>query len=51
MKLLILIAHLETGLDKGTLFKWNDYDWIILKKMFRPDQPGFNGIAIVVLDF
>lgn len=40
-----IIAHLETGLDKGTLFKWNDYDWIILKKMFRPDQPGFNGIA------
>lgn len=40
-----VIAHLETGLDKGTLFRWNDYDWIILKKMFRPDQPGFNGIA------
>lgn len=40
-----IIAPLEVGLEKGTLFKWDDNDWIVLKKMFRPDQPGFNGIA------
>ena len=40
-----VIAPLEVGLDKGVLFKWDDNDWILLKKMFRPDQPGFNGIA------
>lgn len=40
-----IIAPLEVGLDKGTIFKWDGYDWIVLKKMFRPDQPGFNGIA------
>ena len=40
-----VIAPLEIGLDKGTVFKWDDNEWIILKKMFRPDQPGFNGIA------
>ena len=40
-----IIAHLETGIDKGTVFKWDGSEWIVLKKMFRPDQPGFNGIA------
>ena len=40
-----IIAPLSVGLEKGTLFKWDDNDWILLKKMFRPDQPGFNGIA------
>lgn len=40
-----VIAPLEIGLDKGIIFKWDNNDWIILKKMFRPDQPGFNGIA------
>ncbi len=40
-----IIAPLNVGLDKGVLFKWNDEKWLVLKKMFRPDQPGFNGIA------
>ena len=40
-----IIAPLNVGLDKGVLFRWDDNDWILLKKMFRPDQPGFNGIA------
>lgn len=40
-----IIAPLEVGLEKGTLFNWESNDWIVLKKMFRPDQPGFNGIA------
>lgn len=40
-----VIAPLEVGLDKGTIFRWDGYDWIVLKKMFRPEQPGFNGIA------
>lgn len=40
-----VIAPLDVGLEKGVLFKWDDNDWIVLKKMFRPDQPGFNGIA------
>lgn len=40
-----VIAHLDVGLEKGVLFRWDDNDWIVLKKMFRPDQPGFNGIA------
>lgn len=40
-----VIAPLEIGLDKGTVFDWDNNEWIILKKMFRPDQPGFNGIA------
>lgn len=40
-----VIAHNEVGLDKGSLFKWNDEYWIILQKMFRPEQPGFNGNA------
>lgn len=40
-----VIAPLDVELDKGVLFKWNDDNWLVLKKMFRPDQPGFNGIA------
>lgn len=40
-----VIAPLSVGLDKGVLFKWDENFWILLKKMFRPDQPGFNGIA------
>lgn len=40
-----IIAHLSAGLEKGTLFKWQDNNWLMLKQMFRPDQPGFNGIA------
>lgn len=46
-----VIAPLEVGLDKGTLFKWDGNDWILLKKMFRPDQPGFNGIAYRCNDY
>lgn len=40
-----IIAKLEVGLDKGTIFNWDNNEWIVLKKMFRPEQPGFNGIA------
>lgn len=40
-----IIAHLDAGLEKGTLFRWQDNNWLMLKQMFRPDQPGFNGIA------
>lgn len=40
-----VIAPLNVGLEKGVLFNWDNNDWIVLKKMFRPDQPGFNGIA------
>ena len=40
-----VIAPLEIGLDKGVVFNWDNNEWIVLKKMFRPDQPGFNGIA------
>lgn len=40
-----VIAPLEVGLEKGVVFDWDDNEWIVLKKMFRPDQPGFNGIA------
>jgi hypothetical protein len=40
-----VIAPLGFGLEKGTLFKWENNFWIIVKAMFRPDQPGFNGIA------
>lgn len=40
-----IIARIGAGLEKGTLFKWQGNDWLILKQMFRPDQPGFNGIA------
>lgn len=40
-----IIAHNEVGLDRGSLFEWNDEYWIILQKMFRPEQPGFNGNA------
>ena len=28
-----IIAHNEVGLDRGSLFKWNDEFWIILQKM------------------
>ena len=40
-----IIAPLSVGLEKGVVFSWDGNDWIVLKKMFRPDQPGFNGIA------
>lgn len=40
-----IIAHNEVGLDRGSLFEWNDEYWIVLQKMFRPEQPGFNGNA------
>ena len=40
-----IIAHNEVGLDRGSLFEWNEEKWIILQKMFRPEQPGFNGYA------
>lgn len=40
-----IIAHNEVGLDRGSLFEWDDAKWIILQKMFRPEQPGFNGYA------
>ena len=40
-----IIAFNEVGLDRGSLFQWNDDNWIVLQKMFRPEQPGFNGYA------
>ena len=40
-----IIAPNSVGLDRGTIFNWNDNKWIILQKMFRPEQPGFNGYA------
>ena len=40
-----VIAHNDAGLDRGSLFEWNDERWIVLQKMFRPEQPGFNGYA------
>ena len=40
-----IIAHNEVGLDRGSLFEWDNAKWIILQKMFRPEQPGFNGYA------
>ena len=40
-----IIAPLSVGLEKGVVFSWDNNNWIVLKKMFRPDQPGFNGIA------
>lgn len=40
-----VIAPLEVGMEKGVVFGWDNNDWIVLQKMFRPDQPGFNGIA------
>lgn len=40
-----VIAPLSVGMEKGVVFGWNDNKWILLQKMFRPDQPGFNGIA------
>lgn len=46
-----IIAPLDVGLDKGVVFDWDNNNWIILKKMFRPDQPGFNGIAYRCTDY
>lgn len=40
-----IIAHNEVGLDRGSLFSWDNANWIVLQKMFRPEQPGFNGYA------
>ncbi len=40
-----ILAPLAVGLDRGVIFTWEDINWIVLQKMFRPDQPGFNGIA------
>ena len=40
-----IIALEQVGLDRGSLFEWNGENWIILQKMFRPEQPGFNGYA------
>ena len=40
-----IIAPLNVGLEKGVVFNWDKNNWIVLKKMFRPDQPGFNGVA------
>lgn len=40
-----VIAHNNAGLDRGSLFEWNNDRWIVLQKMFRPEQPGFNGYA------
>lgn len=39
------ITYNEVGLDRGSLIEWDDSKWIILQKMFRPEQPGFNGYA------
>lgn len=40
-----IITYNEVGLDRGSLLKWDDSKWIVLQKMFRPEQPGFNGYA------
>ena len=40
-----IITYNEVGLDRGSLIEWDDSKWIILQKMFRPEQPGFNGYA------
>ena len=40
-----IIALENVGLDRGSLFQWNGENWIVLQKMFRPEQPGFNGYA------
>ena len=39
------ITYNEVGLDRGSLIEWDDSKWIVLQKMFRPEQPGFNGYA------
>ena len=39
------ITYNEVGLDRGSLIEWDNSKWIILQKMFRPEQPGFNGYA------
>lgn len=44
-----VIAHLGF-LERGVVFNWDSSNWIVLKKMFRPDQPGFNGIAYKCTD-
>lgn len=40
-----IITYNEVGLDRGSLIEWDDSKWIVLQKMFRPEQPGFNGYA------
>ena len=40
-----IITYNEVGLDRGSLIAWDDSKWIVLQKMFRPEQPGFNGYA------
>ena len=40
-----IITYNEVGLDRGSLVAWDDSKWIVLQKMFRPEQPGFNGYA------
>jgi hypothetical protein len=40
-----IITYNEVGLDRGSLIEWDSSKWIILQKMFRPEQPGFNGYA------
>lgn len=40
-----IITYNEVGLDRGSLIEWDNSKWIILQKMFRPEQPGFNGYA------
>jgi hypothetical protein len=40
-----IITYNEVGLDRGSLIEWDDSRWIVLQKMFRPEQPGFNGYA------
>lgn len=40
-----IITYNEVGLDRGSLIAWDNSKWIVLQKMFRPEQPGFNGYA------
>ena len=40
-----IITYNEVGLDRGSLIEWDNSKWIVLQKMFRPEQPGFNGYA------
>lgn len=40
-----IITYNEVGLDRGSLIEWDGSKWIVLQKMFRPEQPGFNGYA------
>ena len=49
-----IIAKLEVGLDKGTIFNWDNNEWIILKKIKEKLLNGFflfkSGNILAALD-